>query len=179
MTDDLHSRYQQVLQIYSEGAVFMSSRLARAGAGVCLFLLFVLIAFFVLAQPGLAAGAVYYVAPTGNDANPGTEAQPWRTIQKAANSVNPGDTVFIRGGAYNEVVLLTRSGTADNYITFQNYPGETPIIDGAGKSSSDYWNGLFAIRGVSATNRTQYIKVIGLRVQNSGSNAGFGISCYY
>lgn len=157
----------------------MSSRLVRTGAGMCLLLLFVLIASFVLTRPGLAAGAIYYVAPTGNDANPGTEAQPWRTIQKAANSVNPGDTVFVRGGSYNEVVLLTRSGTADNYITFQNYPGETPIIDGAGKSSSDYWNGLFAIRGVSTANRTQYIKVIGLRVQNSGSNAGFGISCYY
>ena len=31
-------------------------------------------------------GTVYYVAPTGDDSNPGTADQPWRTIQKAANT---------------------------------------------------------------------------------------------
>jgi len=32
-------------------------------------------------------GTTYYVATTGRDSNPGTIAQPWRTIQKAANTV--------------------------------------------------------------------------------------------
>ena len=32
-------------------------------------------------------GTIYYVAPTGNDSHPGTIAQPWRTIQKAVNTV--------------------------------------------------------------------------------------------
>src|SRR2546430_6204833 len=39
-------------------------------------------------------GATYYVAPTGSDSNPGTSAAPWRTIQKAANTLNGGDTVI-------------------------------------------------------------------------------------
>ena len=45
-------------------------------------------------------GTIYYVAPDGNDSNPGTESLPWRTIQKAANNMVAGDTVFIRAWTY-------------------------------------------------------------------------------
>ena len=63
-------------------------------------------------------GAIYYVATYGNDSNPGTAAQPWRTIQHAANVMVAGDTVFVRGGIYHEQVFTTRSGNvADGYIT--------------------------------------------------------------
>lgn len=44
-------------------------------------------------------GAIYYVATYGNDSNPGTAAQPWRTIQHAANVMVAGDTVFVRGAS--------------------------------------------------------------------------------
>src|SRR3989442_10249602 len=48
-------------------------------------------------------GVCYYVATSGNDANPGTAAQPFATIQHAADIVNPGDGVLVgerlRGGA--------------------------------------------------------------------------------
>src|SRR5262245_60270523 len=43
---------------------------------------------------------VWYVAPGGNDTNPGTIAQPFQTIQKAQTVVSPGDTFYIRGGTY-------------------------------------------------------------------------------
>jgi parallel beta-helix repeat protein len=61
--------------------------------------------------PVVARGAVYYVSPTGDDGNPGTEARPWRTVQKAADVAAPGDTVYVRGGSYKEVVMFHRSGT--------------------------------------------------------------------
>ena len=36
--------------------------------------------------------ANYYVATNGNDTNPGTGTNaPWRTVQKAANTLSPGD----------------------------------------------------------------------------------------
>ena len=44
----------------------------------------------------------YYVSPSGNDSNPGTFSLPWKTINKAARSVIPGDIVYIRGGTYYE-----------------------------------------------------------------------------
>jgi hypothetical protein len=73
----------------------------------------------------------FYVATTGNDSNTGMISAPWRTIQKAANSVPAGSTVYVRGGVYPEAVTVSVSGSAAaGYTTFQNYPGETPIIDG-------------------------------------------------
>ncbi|NJM06617.1 DUF1565 domain-containing protein [Candidatus Gracilibacteria bacterium] len=58
--------------------------------------------------PGLSFGAarvtaaptVYTVAPNGNNANPGSTAAPFRTIQHAASVAEPGDTVVVRAGDY-------------------------------------------------------------------------------
>jgi hypothetical protein len=62
----------------------------------------------------------YYVSTTGNDSNPGTLTQPWRTIQKAANNMSAGDTVIANAGNYSgERVLVRRSGSAGAPITFQ------------------------------------------------------------
>ncbi len=80
--------------------------------------------------PGQGGASTYYVAPDGDDANPGTLDQPWRTIQHAADSVAPGDTVYVRGGAYTESVAFSTSGTATAPITFAAYSGETPVVSG-------------------------------------------------
>jgi len=56
-------------------------------------------------------GNTYYVSTSGYDSNPGTQSNPFRTIQHACDVVNPGDTVYVRGGTYNEHITLTRSGT--------------------------------------------------------------------
>ncbi|MGH8652475.1 MAG: cellulase family glycosylhydrolase, partial [Gammaproteobacteria bacterium] len=45
-----------------------------------------------------ASGATYYVDtnhPSASDSNPGTEVLPWKTIQKPANMLVAGDTVYI------------------------------------------------------------------------------------
>ena len=52
----------------------------------------------LLVVAGSAAAAVYYVAPNGNDANPGSLEQPWATFLRAGQAMLPGDTTFIRGG---------------------------------------------------------------------------------
>ena len=106
-------------------------------------------------------GNVYYVATNGNDANSGTLAKPWRTIQKAANTLKAGETVYIRGGVYNERVVPANSGTAGNYITYSAYQGETVVIDGTGISIG-FGNGLFYIKDKN------YIKVQNITIQKSG-----------
>ncbi|HYR90296.1 MAG TPA: right-handed parallel beta-helix repeat-containing protein [Terriglobia bacterium] len=74
----------------------------------------------ITANAAPTAGTVYYVnVATGNDANGGTSTAPWRTIQKAANTLRPGETVTVSGGTYNERVLVSISGTSGNLITFQ------------------------------------------------------------
>jgi parallel beta-helix repeat protein len=105
-------------------------------------------------------GMIYYVAPTGNDEYPGSIAYPWRTIQKAADTLVAGDTVYIRAGTYSEQVIPQNSGSAGQPITYAAYPGETAIIDGTGVTVPEYW-GLFDLTG------RDYIRVSGLRVIHS------------
>ena len=89
----------------------------------------------LLASSPLGHSATYYVATSGNDGWLGTLAQPWRTIQKAANTLAPGDTALVRGGAYGPPVTVNVSGSASGgYVAFANYPGETPVIDATGIS---------------------------------------------
>jgi hypothetical protein len=74
------------------------------------------------------AGTQFYVATTGSDSNNGTSTSaPWRTIQKAMNSVAAGSTVNIMAGTYQERLALNVSGTSGNYITFQPYNFSVPI----------------------------------------------------
>lgn len=82
-------------------------------------------------------GTVYYVAPNGSDTNMGTLGSPWATIQHAADTLQPGDTVYLRDGVYHESVRTTTSGTSAGDIVFAAYSGETPIIDGTGADASN------------------------------------------
>jgi len=66
----------------------------------------------VQARTAALQGTTYYVAPDGDDSNPGTEAEPWQTIQKAADTLLAGDTVYIRAGTYSERVAPLNSGSA-------------------------------------------------------------------
>ena len=64
----------------------------------------------------------YFVSVTGNDAWPGNAAQPWRTLQFAAETVAPGDLVTVRPGSYAGFHLET-SGTPAAPIEFRAEPG--------------------------------------------------------
>ena len=107
-------------------------------------------------------GAIYYVATTGDDDNPGTIDLPWQTVQKAANILVAGDTVYIRAGTYPEQVIPQNSGSAGQHITYAAYPGETATLDGSGIILPDDLVGLFHIAG------KVYICVSGLRIANAG-----------
>ncbi len=124
----------------------------------------------------------YYVATRGNDNNPGTLSRPWKTIQKAADTVGAGSTVYVRGGIYREKVSINVSGSSGGgYITFRNYTGETPVVDGTGLAVSGVQNGLFLIvdrsyiiiRGFEIRNyRTSQPDVVpvGINIRGAGSH---------
>src|SRR5437773_2567624 len=105
-------------------------------------------------------GVCYHVATTGNDANPGTAAQPFLTIQHAADIVNAGDGVLVENGVYTggaTVVYINRSGTAANRIVFRAANRWGAIIDGQNNASTTG----FAIPG-------GYVWVEGFEVRNTG-----------
>jgi len=78
-----------------------------------------------------ADGAVFHVAPDGDDANPGTNEEPFKTISKAASVAAAGDTVKIRTGVYREAVRITQSGTPDRRIRFEAAPASNVVVTGA------------------------------------------------
>jgi parallel beta-helix repeat protein len=110
-----------------------------------------------------ASGTVYFVATTGSDSNLGTEGLPWRTIQKAADTLVAGDTVYIKAGTYPERVVPQHSGTAGNPIVYAAYPGHTVTLDGA-TVVVPQWSGLFDI------SEKHHIRLSGLRILNAGPN---------
>ena len=76
---------------------------------------------------GETTGNIYYVATTGNDANPGTITQPWRTITYASTKIGPGAIVHVAPGNYVEVassdytskgIWTKASGTASARIKY-------------------------------------------------------------
>jgi hypothetical protein len=90
---------------------------------------------------------------------------PWRTIQHAANMAEAGETVYVMGGVYNEVVTLPHSGSAGaGYITFESYPGQTATLDGAGLPIPGGQYGLFTIQNQS------YLAISGFEIRNYTTN---------
>lgn len=84
----------------------------------------------------LAAAArgqtTYYVSPDGNDGATGlATTSALRTVQRALNLAQPGDTVLLRGGTYREHAQAVRSGTPGQPITLAAYSNETPVIKGS------------------------------------------------
>ena len=80
---------------------------------------------------------------TGNDSNPGTLAQPWKTIGRgdAQGLLNPGDTVIVNAGVYpqagtNGVNLTNRSGYSFAPITYRAQG--TVLIDQSSVSGASY-----------------------------------------
>ncbi|WP_433316506.1 RICIN domain-containing protein [Micromonospora sp. CA-269861] len=89
-----------------------------------------------------AVQATYYVAPGGDDANPGTLQSPFRTLQRARDVVRTinasmtGDVnVYLRGGTYPVSSTIefgpSDSGTNGYRVIYGAYPNEKPVLDGA------------------------------------------------
>lgn len=117
------------------------------------------------------ASATYYVSPDGSDSNPGTEAAPWKTIKKAADTLAAGERVYIKSGTYKERVIPQNSGLQNAYITYTAYPGDTVSIDGTTVALPPFGeygdlSGLFDIRSKS------YIKVDGFKIVNALTDEG-------
>ncbi|MEM6784164.1 MAG: right-handed parallel beta-helix repeat-containing protein [Bacteroidota bacterium] len=82
-------------------------------------------------------GRVFWVDqghPSASDANPGTQAAPWRTIGRATGRgvLRPGDAVLIRTGVYREFVRPQVGGTSESArVTYAAYPGDDVVVTGA------------------------------------------------
>ena len=95
-----------------------------------------------VAFAGRALAAVLFVAPRGDDANPGTQSRPLRTFavaqEKARRLPARGAvTVWFRGGTYylpqTLVFTAADSGAKSAPVTFAAWRGETVVVSGGEK----------------------------------------------
>lgn len=75
--------------------------------------------------------ATYFVATNGVDSNLGTIGAPFKTLTRGTLGLVAGDTLYIRGGVYREVLQPTTSGTAATPILITAYSNEVVTITGA------------------------------------------------
>ena len=136
---------------------------------------------------GVTSGAIY-VSPSGDDANPGTLAQPVKTLAKAqalvraANGTMTSDiTVYLRAGTYPLTSTVTfanaDSGKNGFYVKYVAYPGERPLLTGGqpitGWKVSDATNGIYSASAITSNFRQLYVngvKAIRARSPNLGAN---------
>src|SRR6476469_811449 len=121
------------------------------------------------------AGNIFFVSTSGNDANAGTFAAPWRTIPKAKNTIAAGDIAYIENGVsqtteenFTAYISMDKngasnSGTATAPKALVAYPNATVTVGQAGGlhygirtpnigAREDYWviSQLHIIAGTQA-----------------------------
>jgi hypothetical protein len=133
---------------------------ARVGVVFGALLVIALVALLALRlvvhrEKGL--GPIRYVATSGSDSNPGTQALPWRTIQKAANTMVAGDTCVVLPGSYGERVQVSRSGSPGAPVTYRA-------------------EGTVTMRGFTVL--ANYITVAGFDISDTADNPREGIGVF-
>ena len=94
-----------------------------------------------------------------SNTNDGSQNAPWATLAYAASQVNPGSTVLVAPGTYNESVTIKRSGTAGQPITFRADPPRQALVQ------------QFLVQG-------DYITLDGFEITNTKTTySGYGIKC--
>jgi hypothetical protein len=141
----------------------------------------------------VAPAATYYVATTGQDTYPGTQAAPFRSLKKGLSVLRSGDTLYLRQGTYRErittYVKAIPGGTSwANATRIMSYPNELatlapdennrPVLDIS--NAGDHY--LIFDRLVLDASRAQHAISMGakgahhIRVQNSDIKNARGVS---
>lgn len=102
------------------------------------------------AIPCIANATTYYLdAVNGDDSNPGTADEPWKTLNKAYNVATYGDTTYLRSGDYGNCIWSPHDSppyTGDpneplpentDFITFKAEDGHEPYFT---KIDMSYWD---------------------------------------
>src|SRR3989449_3573671 len=108
----------------------------------------------------------HYVSTSGASDGDGTLSHPWDLgsgLAGAAGKVQPGDTIWLRGGTYRGGHRSTVSGAPGAPVVVRPYQGERAILD-AGGATGDSVRGDFLIVG------GDYTVLWGLELTDSDPN---------
>ncbi len=138
--------------------------------------------------------ADYYVAPIGANGS-GTVDDPWGipdlftasgsaiTYRAAMTTLQPGDTLFFRGGTYNisgpvgtqPLISPTHSGTAVNPITLRPYPGESVMVIETPGASPVFGT----LQSSIVVNNPSYIRFLGFSISTPNDPGGLSGSGFH
>ena len=124
--------------------------------------------FWIECSGTVKDATIYYVSNLGNDDNDGlSESSAFKTIAKSLSTVNPGGTIRILSGVYNESIGVESCGSLSSAITIEGHNG-TPTLDGENKKTIDLFfekSNNYIIKNIKIINYTD----IGIGF-SSGSN---------
>jgi hypothetical protein len=116
----------------------------------------------------------FYVTTNGSSSGDGSAAKPW-DLQTALNqpaAVQPGATIWVRGGAYTGNFTCYLKGTTDAWVTLRAYPNErvtlengggAPVLDIATSYYTNIWGleitSTYAVKDTSRSNSSYGIRV--------------------
>lgn len=113
-------------------------------------------------------GTIYYCSPSGSTSATGSENDPFRHLQQAADVVNPGDVVVAKDGSYidddndNWVVRINRGGASGRWITFVAENRHGAVIDGENHGA-----------GYGIEIDVPYIRIVGFEITDLNSHGAF------
>ncbi len=116
----------------------------------------------------LPSGNVYFVAPSGNNGNPGTRDQPWASPGYGSRQLRPGDTLVILGGQYalsedDADVIAPPSGQPSAWVTITGEQGNRPVLVGRNN-----------LRSAIDLSGAQYVRIAHLEITHDPTAPGEG-----
>ncbi|MBN8612501.1 MAG: DUF1565 domain-containing protein [Deltaproteobacteria bacterium] len=115
-----------------------------------------------LVAPRVCTGPVLHVATSGDDAQDGSEASPWRTLAHAARSAPPGSTIHLAAGTFEETetaelpervclegegaATVVRSTLTDEFVPMLRLSSATEGSAGAQSISAITFDGRMSTR---------------------------------
>ncbi len=144
-TPDARTQAQKTTDATRSQAAKPSTAVAQAARGL---------ASIALATPTTQL----FVSPQGNDAGPGTQAAPLRSLARASGMARPGTQVVVAPGTYSGTVQTQASGTANARIAFvSSTRGAAKIVTGGG--GGEAWR-----------NSGNYVDIVGFDISGSSTD---------
>ena len=154
----------------------MSLRVPRRIASLLALALTVPAATACGAPPELSGTCDRYAAPSGSDRAAGSAEAPYRTAQRLADSLKPGQTGCLREGRYTDTpnedyaVRFERGGRAGAPITLRSAPGERATLRGIVDVPADADHVAIGALAIVGTGEQNTVKVYASDVLIDGND---------
>lgn len=141
----------------------------------------------------VVTGKILYLSPSGSDTSAGSSPETsWKTIQKAVDVAEPGDTILLSPGDYFQDIVSRKDGSAEKRITIKG-PRDASVkgaggariieinhdyitlegftvdgLSGSSKKAKDYRDKLIYAVGKKAKDGVKELRIENMLIQNAG-----------